>query len=79
MGRHLEAAILVSTNHRRGFLAVASLAVLALPTQLAGAAGGPVVTNCNASGSGSLRQAVADAESGETVSIDNLTSCGNIT
>jgi hypothetical protein len=57
-------------------LVVTSVALL--PPSGAGAAG-PTVTNCNDSGAGSLRQAVASAVSGDTVAFALSPSCATIT
>ena len=49
-----------------------------VPAQVAGAAT-DTVTNCNDSGSGSLRQTVADASSGDTISFAMTPACSTIT
>ena len=51
--------------------------VLAMPAQIAGAAT-QLVTNCNNSGAGSLRQAVLDAASGDTVNFAPDLGCSTI-
>jgi hypothetical protein len=51
--------------------------VLAMPAQIAGAAT-QLVTNCNDSGTGSLRQAVLDAASGDTVNFAHDLGCSAI-
>jgi hypothetical protein len=56
---------------------LATFAVVA-PAQVAAAATG-VVTNCNDSGPGSLRQVVADAASGDTVTFAFSPACSLIT
>ena len=56
---------------------LASGAFLALPAQFAGAAV-QSVTNCSDSGPGSLRQAIANAASGDTVSFALSPSCSQI-
>ena len=58
-------------------LGFATLSVVVLPAGVASAAT-VVVTNCNNSGPGSLRQAVASANSGDTITFSLSPSCSTI-
>jgi hypothetical protein len=58
---------LFDVSYKRGWLALATLAIaLLVPVAYAGAA---TVTNTNDSGPGSLRQAISDAAPGETINV----------
>jgi hypothetical protein len=64
--------------HRRP-LAVCLAAILGAPLAFAAPAGTLVVTNCNDAGSGSLRDTVASAVSGDTITFSPSLGCSQIT
>jgi hypothetical protein len=61
-----------------GLLVLTSLAVIAFPGPVAGADGAPAVTNCNDHGTGSLRQALADAAINATITFPPTPLCAVI-
>jgi hypothetical protein len=74
----------VVTRSIRGTLLVAMLAAFLVGSALIGVEALPAnaatdtVTNCNNSGTGSLRQTVADASAGDTIDFDMSPSCSTI-
>ena len=59
-------------------LVTLGMVVVVVPNQVAGAST-KTVANCNDSGAGSLRQAVADVSAGDTIHFALSPSCGGIT